>query len=162
MWCKSIFNYRFVLGLSNLALSVGSFYLKSDTKKFSSSSNTFISRHFSQACGFILLAYGFALYTDTNRILLSRLIGASSDQLSHMSHPFFYYIALALAVAGLIAIFASFIGWWATCLNNYYILSIVSAALRIDRFGDKLICRSLFHKLFAVFFSGIAVAIDRV
>lgn len=34
MWCKSIFNYRFVLGLSNLALSVGSLYLKSDNFRF--------------------------------------------------------------------------------------------------------------------------------
>lgn len=118
MRCSAIFNHRFVLGLSNLALSVGvSFWIQLSFAIYSSNS--------SQACGLTLLAYGFALYTDPERILLSRLIGASSDKLSHLPHPFFYYIALGLAVAGLIAILSSFIGWWATCLNNYCILSIV-------------------------------------
>lgn len=82
--------------------------------------------HF-QFCGVVLLFAGFVLFTDPNRILLSRLIGASSETLSSLSQPFFYYIALGLAVAGLIAIFASFVGWWATCLNNYCVLSIVGA-----------------------------------
>lgn len=68
---------------------------------------------------------GFILFTDTNEILLSRLIGASSETLLNLSQPFFYYIALGLAIGGLIAILASFIGWWATCLNNYCVLSIV-------------------------------------
>lgn len=80
----------------------------------------------SQICGLSLLLSGFYLYTDVNRILLSRLVGASSDKLVNLPHPFFYYIALGLAAAGLVAIFASIIGWWATCLNTYCILSIVS------------------------------------
>lgn len=84
---------------------------------------------FLQLCGLVLLFGGFILFTDSNRILLSRLISASSETLSNLSQPFFYYIALGLAVAGLIAIFASFIGWWATCLNNYCVLSIVRKML---------------------------------
>lgn len=137
MWCRSIFNYRFVLGFSNLALSVGVLL-----EVILSAIRLFLT--FPQACGVILLAYGIALYTDTNRILLSRLIGASSDKLSHLPHPFFYYIALGLAVAGLIAILSSFIGWWATCLNNHCILSIVCGTIFSFVFSlrdsRKLIC----------------------
>lgn len=78
-----------------------------------------------QLCGITLLFAGFILFTDSNRILLSRLVGASSETLLNLTHPFFYYIALGLALAGLIAILTSFIGWWATCLNSYCVLSIV-------------------------------------
>ncbi|XP_055310872.1 tetraspanin-11 isoform X2 [Sitodiplosis mosellana] len=78
-----------------------------------------------KACGFALLSAGFKLFTDSNRILLSRVIAANSETLSSLQHPFFYYIALGLAGAGLIAIFISLIGWWAiTCLSNYFVLSI--------------------------------------
>lgn len=79
-----------------------------------------------QICGLSLLLSGFYLYTDSNRVLLSRLVGANSDKLINLPHPFFYYIALGLAGAGLVAIFASIIGWWAICLNTYCLLSIVS------------------------------------
>lgn len=78
-----------------------------------------------QACGLMLLFAGFSLFIDSERILLSRLVGASSDILLNLPHPFFYYVALGLAIAGLFAIFASFIGWWATCLKSYCVLSIV-------------------------------------
>lgn len=79
-----------------------------------------------KACGLALLFAGFTLFTDSERILLSRLVGASSETLLNLAHPFFYYVAIGLAIAGLCAIFASFIGWWATCLNSYCMLSIVS------------------------------------
>lgn len=72
-----------------------------------------------------MLTAGFTLFTDSNRIIISRLIGASSETLSNLQQPFFYYIALGLATAGLIAIFASLIGWWAVCLSSYLVLSIV-------------------------------------
>lgn len=76
--------------------------------------------------GLTLLSAGFILFTDSNRILLSRVIGANSETLSNLQNPFFYYIALGLAAAGLIFFFASLIGWWALCLGpNYYVLSIV-------------------------------------
>lgn len=73
----------------------------------------------------VLLLAGFSLFTDSNRILISRLVGASSEALLNLSHPFFYYIALGLAATGLIAIFVSIIGWWAICLKSYCVLSIV-------------------------------------
>lgn len=73
----------------------------------------------------MLLVSGFSLLVDSNRILISRLIGANSDTLLNLSHPFFYYIAFGLAAAGLILIFVSLIGCWATCLNNYCVLGIV-------------------------------------
>lgn len=78
-----------------------------------------------QLCGITLLFAGFALFTDSNRILLSRLVGAGSETLLSLAQPFFYYIALGLAFAGLIAVLASFVGWWAACLNSYCVLSFV-------------------------------------
>lgn len=78
-----------------------------------------------QACGVALIVAGLSLHTDKSRILLSRLVAASSDKLTHLAQPFFYYIALVVAAAGMIAILASFVGWWAVCLHNYFILSIV-------------------------------------
>lgn len=73
----------------------------------------------------MLLSVGFWLFFDSKRILISRLIGSSSETLLNFSHPFFYYVALGLAAGGLIAIFISFIGWWAICLQNFCVLSIV-------------------------------------
>lgn len=76
--------------------------------------------------GSTLLLAGFTLFSDSNRILLSRVIGANSETLSSLQNPFFYYVALGLAAAGLIFFFASLIGWWALCLGpNYCVLSIV-------------------------------------
>lgn len=88
-----------------------------------------------QACGLMLLFAGFSLFIDSERILLSRLVGASSDILLNLPHPFFYYVALGLAIAGLFAIFASFIGWWATCLKSYCVLSIVGGL------HNSLVCK---------------------
>lgn len=79
-----------------------------------------------QGCGVILLISGFYLFNDAPRVLLSRLLGAGSEKLNALPQPLFFYIALGLISAGLIAIFASIIGWWATCLNTYCILSFVS------------------------------------
>lgn len=110
----------------------------------------------------MLLFAGFSLFIDSERILLSRLVGASSDILLNLPHPFFYYVALGLAVAGLSAIFASFIGWWATCLKSYCVLSIVGGdcfcsfallfCLRVKKL-QIFLCR-------AVFFSCALIAAD--
>ncbi|XP_059622300.1 tetraspanin-11 [Phlebotomus argentipes] len=76
------------------------------------------------ACGVALLAGGFFLFTDNPRILLSRLLGATSEQLADLPQPLFFYIALGLAGAGFIAICAALIGCWAACSGTYCILSV--------------------------------------
>ena len=79
-----------------------------------------------KACGVVLLLAGFYLLADVPRILLSRLLGAGSERLTELQHPLFYYIAVGLALAGIVAICASLIGWWAACLNTYRFFSFVS------------------------------------
>lgn len=100
----------------------------------------FLVLWFFKACGLALLVAGFLLFIDSKRILLSRLVGATSETLLNLPHPFFYYIALGLAVAGLFAIFASFLGWWASCLNSYCVLSIVCGSFKVyfKEIDDKL------------------------
>lgn len=108
----------------------------------------------------VLLFAGFSLFIDSERILLSRLVGASSDILLNLPHPFFYYVALGLAVAGLSAIFASFIGWWATCLKSYCVLSIVGGiAIAFFLFAMRAINCKFFCSR-AVFFSCALIAAD--
>lgn len=94
-----------------------------------------------QACGVTLLLSGFHLSMDTPRVLLSRLLIIGNDKLD-LPEPLFYYIAVGLAVAGVVAIIASMIGWWATCLNTYCLLSIyflIVLILLIVEFGICLI-----------------------
>lgn len=109
-----------------------------------------------QACGVALIVAGFSLYTDKSRILLSRLVAASSDKLTHLAQPFFYYIALVVAAAGMIAILASFVGWWAVCLHNYFILSIVRSS------EIPANCGSILTHAFAVLSRGAVAAAGRV
>ncbi|GAB0090175.1 Tetraspanin [Sergentomyia squamirostris] len=93
-------------------------------------------------CGVSLLAGGFFLFTDNPRILLSRLLGATSDQLSDLPQPLFFYIALGLAGAGFIAICSALIGCWAACSGTYCILSIyfmVVLILLLIEFGICLL-----------------------
>lgn len=75
-------------------------------------------------CGTIILFCGFYLFSDTNRILLSRLLGATNEQLADLPQPLFYYISLGLGAAGTIAILAAIVGFWASCLNTYCFLTL--------------------------------------
>ncbi len=83
---------------------------------------------FCQACGVILLVSGFHLLMDEQRVLLSRLLIVGNNKLD-LPEPLFYYIAMGLAIAGVVALIASMIGWWAACLNTYCLLSIVKRFL---------------------------------
>lgn len=87
------------------------------------------------ACGIGLLMAGFYLFADTQRILMSRLLCAGSEQLNELPQPLFYYVALALAGGGAVAVVAAMVGWWAVCLNNVCMLTIV---------GDFFDCVCLF------------------
>lgn len=56
-----------------------------------------------KACGLALLFAGLVLFTDSNRILISRVIGTSS-QLSSLEHPIFYYVALGKCCSRFVAV----------------------------------------------------------
>ncbi|XP_052861344.1 CD151 antigen [Anopheles cruzii] len=111
----SVFNHKFVLGSCNFIFML---------------------------CGITLLSTGFYLFTDSPRILLSRLLISATDQhrtpLSELEQPLFYYVAFGLTTAGLVAIIASLLGCWATCMNTYCVLTmyfLIILALLIAEFG---------------------------
>lgn len=69
---------------------------------------------------------GFLLLCDSRRVLLSRLLATPEGGLPE---PPFYYLALALLVAGLTICAVGALGCWATYMPGYAILTIVSEFL---------------------------------
>ncbi|XP_037950773.1 tetraspanin-8-like [Teleopsis dalmanni] len=94
-------------------------------------------------CGTLLIISGFYLFTDTKRILLSRLLAATSDQLNNLPQPLFYYISIGLAVAGLIAVLAAIMGFWASCLNTYCCLSLYFLAVVVLLLAESVACLAI-------------------
>lgn len=76
-----------------------------------------------------MLAGGFYLFTDSKRLLLSKLLiiaPISEDNESpfnSLPHPFFYYIAFILTVSGFVIISLSMLGCWAAYMNTYCFLT---------------------------------------
>ncbi|XP_030763836.1 tetraspanin-11 [Sitophilus oryzae] len=73
-------------------------------------------------CGFTLVTGGMLVLFDSDRILLSKLLVAGP--LSDLPHPMLYYVAIGLALLGLSLATAGILGCWASCLHNYWLLSI--------------------------------------
>lgn len=86
---------------------------------------------------------GCYLYTDNKRILLSRLLAAPSEQLSSLPQPLLYYIALGLAVAGFVAVLASVLGFWASCLHTYCFLSVYFLSVVVLLLAESIICLAI-------------------
>uniref|UniRef100_A0A1A9Z0H7 Tetraspanin n=1 Tax=Glossina pallidipes TaxID=7398 RepID=A0A1A9Z0H7_GLOPL len=91
-------------------------------------------------CGTSLIVSGFYLFSDSKRILLSRLLAATSDHLNDLPQPLFYYISIGLAVAGLMAILAAMSGFWAACLSTYCCLSFYFLTVVILLLAESVIC----------------------
>lgn len=72
-----------------------------------------------------LLIIGGLLYKDQPKLIIS-MLGVSSDFLAELPKPLFYYAAFLLAVLGLLGLFASILGLWASCWTNYCTLTLVS------------------------------------
>ncbi|XP_066138366.1 CD151 antigen [Euwallacea fornicatus] len=81
-----------------------------------------VCNFFLLACGFTLVTGGMLVLFDTERILLSKLLvgGPFSD----LTQPYLYYVAIALALLGLTLAAAGILGCWASCLHNYWLLSL--------------------------------------
>lgn len=94
-------------------------------------------------CGTILIVSGFYLFSDTKRILLSRLLAATSEHLNDLPEPLFYYISVGLAVAGLIAILAAMMGFWASCLNTYCCLSFYFLTVVVLLLAESVVCLAI-------------------
>ncbi|XP_067627009.1 tetraspanin-11 [Eurosta solidaginis] len=94
-------------------------------------------------CGLTLLISGFYLFTDPKRILLSRLLAATSEQLDNLPQPLFYYISIGLAVAGLLAVLAAIAGFWASCLHTYCCLSLYFLAVVVLLLAESMVCLAI-------------------
>ncbi|KAL1490759.1 hypothetical protein ABEB36_013404 [Hypothenemus hampei] len=81
-----------------------------------------VGNFFLLACGFTLVTGGMLILFDTERILLSKLLTAGP--FSELAQPYLYYVAIGLALLGLILAAAGILGCWASCLHNYWLLSL--------------------------------------
>ncbi|XP_034478740.1 uncharacterized protein LOC117784981 [Drosophila innubila] len=110
------FNHKFVLNFCNLLLLL---------------------------CGMLLIVAGCYLFTDNKRILLSRLLAAPSEQLNSLPQPLLYYISLGLAIAGFVAVLASMLGFWASCLHTYCFLSVYFLSVVVLLLAESVICLAI-------------------
>lgn len=65
---------------------------------------------------------------DSNRILMSRLLGPEETQLNQ---PLFYYLAFAIIAVGFLIAIVGLFGCWASCLYNCCITASVSTTFNI-------------------------------
>ncbi|XP_020816011.1 uncharacterized protein LOC110190045 [Drosophila serrata] len=110
------FNYKFVLNICNLLFLI---------------------------CGLLLILSGCYLYSDNKRVLLSRMLAASSDRLSSLSHPLLHYVALGVAIAGFVAVLAAVVGFWASCLHTYCILSVYFFSVVVLLLTESVMCLAI-------------------
>ncbi|KAH8354074.1 hypothetical protein KR084_004737 [Drosophila pseudotakahashii] len=110
------FNYKFVLNLCNLLFLI---------------------------CGLLLIVSGLYILSDNKRILLSRLLAASSDRLSSLPQPLLFYIALGVAIAGFVAILAAVVGFWASCLHTYCFLTIYFLSVVVLLLTESVLCLAI-------------------
>ncbi|XP_017472020.1 PREDICTED: tetraspanin-11 [Rhagoletis zephyria] len=94
-------------------------------------------------CGVTLVVSGFYLFTDSKRILLSRLLAATSEQLNDLPQPLFYYIAIGFALAGLVAVLSAIAGFWASCLHTYCCLSLYFLAVIVLLLAESMVCLAI-------------------
>ena len=84
-----------------------------------------------QMSGFVLMSLGALLLADSDRVLLSRLLGPADI---HPEQPIFYYLSFVIVGLGFFIAITGLLGCWATCLFNCCITTSVSYDL------IKLIC----------------------
>lgn len=76
-------------------------------------------------CACALIVIGGLLYVDGHHQLISKLLGVTNYYLAELPKPLFFYVAIALAGCGLIALFAGILGCWANCWTNFCTLTLV-------------------------------------
>nr|XP_016933597.1 uncharacterized protein LOC108012682 [Drosophila suzukii] len=94
-------------------------------------------------CGLLLIASGLYIFSDNKRILLSRLLAASSDRLSSLPQPLLFYIALGVAIAGFVATLAAVVGFWASCLHTYCFLTIYFLSVVVLLLTESVLCLAI-------------------
>ncbi|XP_011495333.1 PREDICTED: tetraspanin-9-like [Ceratosolen solmsi marchali] len=87
--------------------------------------------------GFVLMSLGALLLADSDRVLLSRLLGASDV---HPEQPLFYYVALVVVVIGFAIAITGILGCWASCLHNCCITATYVSIIALLLIGKCSIC----------------------
>ncbi|XP_011184645.1 tetraspanin-11 isoform X1 [Zeugodacus cucurbitae] len=94
-------------------------------------------------CGVMLVVFGFYLINDSKRILLSRLLVTTSEQLNSLPQPLFYYISIAIPVAGCVAVFIALLGYWASYQQTYCCLSLYFSSVIVLLLAESLVCLAI-------------------
>ncbi|XP_074041095.1 tetraspanin 68C isoform X2 [Leptinotarsa decemlineata] len=71
---------------------------------------------------------------DNERVLLSKLL--STGQLSNLPHPLLHYISIGVALLGVLLAATGILGCWASCLHNYYLLTLYFLIIMIVLVGE--------------------------
>lgn len=91
----------------------------------------------------MLIAFGFYLFNDSKRILLSRLLVITNEQLNSLPQPLFYYISIGVPVAGCVAVLVAMVGFWASCLHTYCCLSLYFSSVVVLLLAELLACLAI-------------------
>ncbi|XP_065206397.1 leukocyte surface antigen CD53 [Planococcus citri] len=83
-------------------------------------------------CGLCLVAGSIIILTDSERILISRLIPINSNE------PILYYICMATLLLGLLISVLSTVGCWATYTDNYCLFSIYVFGVIVLLLGESV------------------------
>ncbi|XP_063989247.1 tetraspanin-11-like [Diachasmimorpha longicaudata] len=77
--------------------------------------------------GFAVMSLGVLLLIDSERILLSRLVGSSDI---HTDQPLFYYLSFVMVGMGFVISVTGLLGYWASCFTSrcvttWYVMSLI-------------------------------------
>ncbi|XP_058800814.1 tetraspanin-3-like [Phymastichus coffea] len=87
--------------------------------------------------GFVLMSLGALLLADSDRVLLSRLLGSSDN---HPEQPLFYYVALVVVAIGFLISVTGILGCWASCLYNCCITASYVTIIVLLLIGKSALC----------------------
>ncbi|XP_039957207.1 uncharacterized protein LOC120772576 isoform X2 [Bactrocera tryoni] len=101
------------------------------------------AREHNMFCGVVLIVFGFFLFNDSKRILLSRLLVTTSEKLNSLPQPLFYYMSVGVPVAGCVAVLVSMVGFWASSLDTYCCLSLYFLSVVVLLLAQLLVCLAI-------------------
>ncbi|XP_015595053.1 tetraspanin-9 [Cephus cinctus] len=87
--------------------------------------------------GFALMSLGALLLADSDRVLLSRLLGSGD---AHPEQPLFYYLAFAIVGVGFAIAITGLLGCWASCLFSCCITASYLITIILLLLGECALC----------------------
>ncbi|XP_034946633.1 CD82 antigen-like [Chelonus insularis] len=87
--------------------------------------------------GFVLMSLGVILLIDSDRILMSRLLGPDESQLNQ---PLFYYLAFGFVGLGFIIVITGLFGCWLSCSSHCCVTGLYITALILLLLSEFTLC----------------------